>query len=110
MPRGVPHTFVVVGDREARILLIHDNASFRDLVRALGVRATARVVPDQPLFPTMDELVRAARANDLTPAGPPISIETAPGHLRGRPLRAWTTSCPRLTLAPLPYTLNEVVK
>jgi hypothetical protein len=29
MPRGVPHTFRVVGDREARILLIHDNASFR---------------------------------------------------------------------------------
>jgi mannose-6-phosphate isomerase-like protein (cupin superfamily) len=76
MPRGVPHTFVVVGDREARILMVHDNASFRDLVRALGVPATARVVPEEPVFPTMDELVRIARANDLTPAGPPISIET----------------------------------
>lgn len=77
MPRGVPHTFVVVGDREARILLIHDNASFRDFIRALGVPATTRVVPEQPLFPAMDEFARAARANDLTPAGPPISIETA---------------------------------
>jgi len=30
MPRGVPHTFRVVGEREARILLVHDNASFRE--------------------------------------------------------------------------------
>jgi len=77
MPRGVPHTFVVVGDREARILIVHDNARFRDLVRALGVPAAARVVPEQPVFPTMDELVRVARANDLTPVGPPLSTETA---------------------------------
>jgi mannose-6-phosphate isomerase-like protein (cupin superfamily) len=45
MPRGVPHTFRVVGDREARILLVHDNATFRDLIRDLGVPAAARVVP-----------------------------------------------------------------
>ena len=45
MPRGVPHTFRVVGDREARILLIHDNASFRDLIRDLGVPATAAWFP-----------------------------------------------------------------
>ena len=38
MPRGVPHTFRVVGDHEARILLVHDNASFRDLIRDLGHR------------------------------------------------------------------------
>src|SRR5271169_6208718 len=48
MPRGVPHTFRVVGDREARILLVHDNASFRDLIRDLSSPATARVVPTQP--------------------------------------------------------------
>jgi mannose-6-phosphate isomerase-like protein (cupin superfamily) len=77
MPRGVPHTFVVVGKREARILMVHDNASFRDLVRALGVPATTRVVPEQPMFPTTDELVQVAAANDLTPVGPPISADTA---------------------------------
>ena len=43
MPRGVPHTFRVVSEREARILLVHDNAGFRDLVRDLGTPATARV-------------------------------------------------------------------
>ena len=75
MPRGVPHAFRVVGDREARILLVHDNASFRDLIRDLGVPATARVVPSQPAFPPMDELARTASSHDLRPMGPPMSIE-----------------------------------
>ena len=77
MPRGVPHTFRVVGDREARILLVHDNASFRDLIRDLGVPAGAHVVPTQPVFPPMDELARVAGAHDLTPIGPPMSTEDA---------------------------------
>jgi mannose-6-phosphate isomerase-like protein (cupin superfamily) len=77
MPRGIPHTFRVVGDHEARILLVHDNATFRDLIRDLGVPAQARVVPTQPVFPPMDELARVASAHDLTPVGPPMSVEDA---------------------------------
>ena len=77
MPRGVPHTFRVVGDREARILLVHDNASFRDFVRKLGVPAGARIVPIEPVFPSMDELARAGEAHDLRPVGPPLSAEDA---------------------------------
>ncbi len=77
MPRGVPHTFRVVGDREARILLVHDNASFRDLIRELGVPAGARIVPTQPVFPSMEELARVAGAHDLRPVGPPMSVEDA---------------------------------
>jgi mannose-6-phosphate isomerase-like protein (cupin superfamily) len=73
MPRGVPHTFRVVGDRAARILLVHDNATFRDLIRDLGVPTDARVVPTQPVFPPMDELARVAATHDLTPVGPPMS-------------------------------------
>src|ERR1700675_4076540 len=60
MPRGVPHTFRVVGDREARIPLVHDNASFRDLIRELSTPARAHVVPTQPHFPPMDEMARIA--------------------------------------------------
>jgi mannose-6-phosphate isomerase-like protein (cupin superfamily) len=85
MPRGVPHTFRVVGDRDARILLVHDNASFRDLIRDLGVPAGAHVVPTQPVFPPMDELARVASSRDLTPIGPPMSPEDAEStlaHLR----------------------------
>jgi len=73
MPRGVPHTFRVVGADEARILLVHDNPSFRDFVRALGVPAERRVVPPRPAFPPMEELVRVAAAHDLIPNGPPMS-------------------------------------
>ncbi|MGH9092294.1 MAG: cupin domain-containing protein [Acidimicrobiales bacterium] len=75
MPRGVPHAFRVIGEREARILLVHDNASFRDLVRELGSPATARVVPTRPQFPSMDELARIATSHDLKPIGPPMSVE-----------------------------------
>ncbi len=77
MPRGVPHTFRVVGDRDARILLVHDNASFRDLVRELGVPAPAHVVPTEPVFPSMEELARVAGSHDLTPVGPPMSVDDA---------------------------------
>jgi hypothetical protein len=73
MPGGVPHTFRVVGDRQARILLVHDNATFRDLIRDVGVPAGVRVVPPRPVFPPTDELARVAATHDLTTVGPPIS-------------------------------------
>ena len=82
MPRGVPHTFCVVGDHEARILLVHDNASFRDFIRALGVPAPAHVVPTQPVFSPMEELTSVACAHDLTPIGPPMSADDAEAILR----------------------------
>jgi mannose-6-phosphate isomerase-like protein (cupin superfamily) len=75
MPRGVPHTFQVVGEREARILLVHDNASFRDLIRDVGTPAEARVVPSDPAFPPLEELARIATGHDLRPVGPPMSAE-----------------------------------
>ena len=77
MPRGVPHTFRVIGDREAHILLVHDNASFRDLIRELGAPAAAHVVPAQPVFPSRDELARVASSHDLMVIGPPMSVEDA---------------------------------
>ena len=77
MPRGVPHTFRVVGDHEARILLVHDNATFRDLVRDLGVPAAAHIVPPRPVFPPPDKLARVAAKHDLRPIGPPMSVADA---------------------------------
>lgn len=75
MPRGVPHTFRVIGERDARVLLVHDNPSFRDLIRELGVPAGDHMVPTQPVFPSMEELVRVASSHDLRPIGPPMSVE-----------------------------------
>jgi mannose-6-phosphate isomerase-like protein (cupin superfamily) len=83
MPRGLPHTFRVLGECEARILLVHDNASFRDLIRDLGVPATARVVPSNPTFPPPDELARIAASRDLRPVGPPMSAEESDAVLAG---------------------------
>lgn len=75
MPRGVPHTFRVVGDSDARILLVHDNASFRDLIRAVGTPATVHAVPSHPTLPPVGELASIAASYDLRPVGPPMSIE-----------------------------------
>jgi hypothetical protein len=77
MPRGVPHTFRVIGDHEARILMVHDNASFRDLIRDLGTPAITPTLPEEPVFPPKPELARIAGAHDLTPTGPPMSQEDA---------------------------------
>jgi mannose-6-phosphate isomerase-like protein (cupin superfamily) len=85
MPRGVPHAFRVVGDREARILLVHDNASFRDFIRAIGVPAAARVVPGRPAFPPIDEMMRLSSSHDLRPVGPPMSVEDADSVLAAAP-------------------------
>ncbi len=77
MPRGVPHTFLVIGEQEAKILLVHENASFRDLIREVGIPADAQIVPTQPVFPSLEELARVAGAHDLRPMGPPLSANDA---------------------------------
>jgi hypothetical protein len=73
----------VVGEREAQILLVHDNARFRDFVRELGIPAAARVVPSRPTYPPMDELARIAASHDLTPVGAPMSAEESRTLLAG---------------------------
>jgi quercetin dioxygenase-like cupin family protein len=88
MPRGVPHAFRVVGDHPARILIVHDNSTFRDFVRELGASTTQRVPPPTPSFPTMDQLARAAGNHDLRPIGPPITPDEASaiiGRTRSQP-------------------------
>ena len=77
MPRGVPHTFRVIGEREARILLVHDNSSFVDFVRDVGTPAEERVVPSNPKFPALEEAARITASHDLRPIGPPLSAEDA---------------------------------
>ena len=65
------------GLKPSRILLVHDNASFRDLIRDLGTPATARTVPTRPAVPPPDELARVAARHDLRPVGPPMSADDA---------------------------------
>jgi quercetin dioxygenase-like cupin family protein len=77
MPRGVPHTFLVTGDRDARVLLVHDNDSFRGFVREVAVPAGAHVPPPNPQIPPMDDLARIAAAHDMTIIGPPMPRDVA---------------------------------
>jgi hypothetical protein len=79
----VPHTFRVVGERQARILLVHDNASFRDLIRDISTPATERVVPSHPTFPPMDQLARIAVFHDLRSIGPPMTAQDSETVLAG---------------------------
>jgi mannose-6-phosphate isomerase-like protein (cupin superfamily) len=77
MPRGVPHAFRVVGDQPARILVVHDNSTFRDFVRELGTPTTQHMPPPTPSFPPMDQLARVAGKHDLRPVGPPMTPDEA---------------------------------
>ena len=77
LPKRPMNTNINRNYREVRILFVHENASFRDLIRELGVPAAVHVVPAQPVFPSMDELARVASSHDLTPIGPPMSVEDA---------------------------------
>jgi mannose-6-phosphate isomerase-like protein (cupin superfamily) len=85
MPRGVPHTFRVLDDGDARILMVHDNATFRDLIREVGVEAETRSLPLRPVFPNPDELTRVAAGHDLTPVGPPMTSDDSAAVLAGTP-------------------------
>jgi len=77
MPRGMPHTFRVVGDRPARILTVHDNGTFRDFVRQLSTPAQTRTVPGAPRIPAIEELVRVAASHDIAAIGPAMTAAEA---------------------------------
>jgi hypothetical protein len=62
---------------------VHDNPSFRDLIRDLSIPATARVVLSNPRSPPMDELARIAASHDLRPIGPPMTAEDSDTVLAG---------------------------
>jgi len=81
MPRGVPHAFRVVGDQPARILLVHDNDSFLELIRDLGQPASARQLPPATGGPGLKELSRALAEHAVTVAGSSLSNEEAPAFL-----------------------------
>ncbi len=71
MPRGVPHTFRVVGELEARILLVHDNASFRDLIRDLGTPAIGEGRSEPTGVPTHGRAGAYRRLTRPQAYGPP---------------------------------------
>ena len=71
------HAFRVVGHQPARILLVHDNDSFPELIRDLGQPAGARQLPPPTGGLGVKELSRALAEHDVTVAGSSLSNEEA---------------------------------
>jgi len=77
LPRGVPHAFRVVGWHSARLLLVHSNRSFLDLVRDLGEPAEAAELPIPNGGPGLEALDLALASHDVTTVGPSMTEEEA---------------------------------
>ncbi|MBN9099330.1 MULTISPECIES: cupin domain-containing protein [unclassified Pseudonocardia] len=81
MPRGVAHSFRVVGGRAARILIVLAEDSFLRLVRELGQPAAAIGLPVATGGPGMQVLSRAMAAHDITTVGASITEDEAHAFL-----------------------------
>lgn len=101
-PRGVPHTFRVLGSRPARMLLIHGDDSFLRLVRSLGVPAPSRALPSGMAPVAIETLERALREVGVSVVGPSMTAaEAAARPGRGCSFR-WDSVCMRVgILGPL---------
>jgi len=73
----VPHRFRVVGDREARILVVHDNATFRDFVRDLARPAESLDIQHEQQMPPIPELMRVGGEHGLSLLGAPMTAAEA---------------------------------
>jgi quercetin dioxygenase-like cupin family protein len=82
VPRGTPHTFRVLGG-SARMLLVHDDASYRDLVHAVGTPAGRPALPPATGGPGLERLAQALIDHDSRVVGPSMSEDEAWAFLLG---------------------------
>jgi quercetin dioxygenase-like cupin family protein len=75
-PRGVPHTFRVVGG-PARVLLVHANDSFLSAFRELGRPAEGAGLPAPSDGPSPETLSRVMAAHGIATIGPSMEDEEA---------------------------------
>jgi quercetin dioxygenase-like cupin family protein len=83
LPSGVPHTFRVVSDAPARMLLIHGDDSFLRLVSSLGEPARARTLPTSLPRVGLPELERALAQVGVRVVGPSMTGAEADAIARG---------------------------
>jgi hypothetical protein len=76
-PRGVPHTFRVLGSRPARMLLIHGDDSFLRLVHSLGIPAPSRTLPSGMAPVALQTLERAFAEVGVSVVGPSMTAQEA---------------------------------
>jgi mannose-6-phosphate isomerase-like protein (cupin superfamily) len=79
LPAGVEHTFRVMGDTPARMLLIHADDEFLDFIEAVGAPAQAPVLPLADAGGNLDRgaLTKAAAEHALRIVGPPLDAGAA---------------------------------
>jgi hypothetical protein len=70
-PRGLPHTFLIDGER-ARVLLVAAPAGFEGFVRELGVPTDADQPPAGWTRPSRDEIISVAERYGIEIVGPPL--------------------------------------
>jgi quercetin dioxygenase-like cupin family protein len=83
LPRGVPHSFRVVGREPARILGVHADPGFVDFVHDLGEPAPARELPPPADGPSLEDLSRSMAEHDVIVTGPSMTGEEARAFLAG---------------------------
>ena len=76
-PKGVPHRFRVVGDEPARMLVLHNQPSFLEIVHALGEPAPEPSLPPPGRGPQGDEVMNTFGKHDVIVPGPSIEESEA---------------------------------
>jgi quercetin dioxygenase-like cupin family protein len=80
-PRGTPHSFRVMGDQPARIIVVQDAESFLELIKDLGTPAQQLRLPPPGLSPSPEDVLRALDVQDAKVLGPSLSEATASAFL-----------------------------
>jgi quercetin dioxygenase-like cupin family protein len=80
LPRGVPHSFRVMGGPVV-MLAVQADGEFLALVRAMGTPAPQRRLPGYEDGPPLADLSRAMAEHDVITVGPSMTEEEALAHL-----------------------------
>jgi quercetin dioxygenase-like cupin family protein len=77
LPRGVPHSFRVVGSGPARMLGVHGDAGFAGFLHDLGEPAAALELPPPGDGPSLEDLSRSMAEHDIIVVGPSLTEDEA---------------------------------
>jgi mannose-6-phosphate isomerase-like protein (cupin superfamily) len=77
MPHGVPHRFLVVGEKPAVMMQVHTDDSFLRFIKSVGKPAPSRTLPPSDQRMDLDVAFKVAAETGQPVIGPPMSPEEA---------------------------------